>query len=162
MLSIVPSPNPASCKPNRAESIPSFWNTSVSARIWDLHSILVDPASAPSEAKDASKQILNILEGTAARVPRRMVLPPLSPSIDHEDIISPPGDGGANSIDFLRALTVRARPEALPPWRRLGVKGPVVSCPEIRNGRWSGGSTAGRTREERGRGPAGTTREPHE
>jgi hypothetical protein len=115
MLSIVPSPNPVSCKPNRAESIPSSWNTSVSARIWDLHSILVDPASAPSEAKDASKQILTILEETAARVPWRMDIPSVSPSIDHEDTVSPLGDREAISCEVLRALTDRDRPEALPP-----------------------------------------------
>jgi hypothetical protein len=115
MLSIVPSQSPVSCKQNRAGRNHFSRNTCVSARIWDLHSILVDPASAPSEAKDASKQILNILAKTATRVPWRMVIPPLSFSIDHEDTVSPPDHREAISSDFQRALTDRDRPDALPP-----------------------------------------------
>lgn len=45
--------------------------------LWGLHAILVDPASAPGEARSAGRQMLRILDASKPAALSEMIVPPL-------------------------------------------------------------------------------------
>lgn len=91
--------------------------------LWDLHSILVDPASPPNEARFASEQMLRILEAPQMIDLPGMIVPPLQ-------LPPGPGDEGAEwdscSRGALQGLSFGCLPAAMLRPRLTNLDRPVA------------------------------------
>jgi hypothetical protein len=70
-------------KPARALAVASLTDL-----IWDLHSILVNPASKPGEAKSAKRRMLRALEETRRSPLLRMTVPSMAVLPESEEVES--------------------------------------------------------------------------
>jgi len=115
---------------------PAISRANVADVIWALHSILVNPASVPDDAKSARRQMLQILDETDPLTFPQTIVLPLSTTLN---VPKGPSDGGPKSVTVYRpcprppaatrprldALSSRSRPH--PSRRKRHVQWPVIS-----------------------------------
>lgn len=108
--------------------VPAISRANVADVIWALHSILVNPASVPDEAKSASRQMLQILDETDPLPLSQMTILPLSTTPEDPS----ESDGGPKNATVCRP---GSRPSAATR-RRLNSRSRPYPSRRNRHARW--------------------------